>query len=215
MPTATRTDWPWEEWRRCTVCASNVRLDPSVTTGDAPCPKCGSLSWASDRYPLKVGAVALVHWWGRTSTSGHVLAVAPAVHRASVLFTDCSHEAIVEAPEHRIHVTSAAHALPGPSRAACVACGAKSQFERWLAVRDELCSSCGAPPPSSPRVDSAGLMLDRRVELTHGDFAGATGIVERVSRTDAALIVNIGNFQGCVVRVIVMPPETKALGRSA
>jgi acyl carrier protein len=30
---------------RCPVCGSDVRIDPSLPFGDAPCPKCGCLLW--------------------------------------------------------------------------------------------------------------------------------------------------------------------------
>src|SRR5579885_2489359 len=30
---------------RCPVCGGDVRIEPSVPFGDAPCPKCGTLLW--------------------------------------------------------------------------------------------------------------------------------------------------------------------------
>jgi hypothetical protein len=30
---------------RCPVCGSEMRIEPSMPGGDAPCPKCGSLVW--------------------------------------------------------------------------------------------------------------------------------------------------------------------------
>jgi hypothetical protein len=30
---------------RCPVCGSDVRIEPSLFWGDAPCPKCGTLLW--------------------------------------------------------------------------------------------------------------------------------------------------------------------------
>ena len=30
---------------RCPVCGAEVRIEPSVLFGDAPCPRCGSLLW--------------------------------------------------------------------------------------------------------------------------------------------------------------------------
>ncbi len=33
---------------RCSVCGSEIRIDPSRPPGDAPCPKCGHLLWFSE-----------------------------------------------------------------------------------------------------------------------------------------------------------------------
>ena len=32
----------------CPVCDSDIRIDPSLPSGDAPCPKCGTLLWFID-----------------------------------------------------------------------------------------------------------------------------------------------------------------------
>ena len=29
----------------CPVCGSDIRIEPSLSSGDAPCPKCGTLLW--------------------------------------------------------------------------------------------------------------------------------------------------------------------------
>ena len=32
----------------CPVCNSDIRIEPSLSSGDAPCPKCGTLLWFID-----------------------------------------------------------------------------------------------------------------------------------------------------------------------
>jgi hypothetical protein len=50
---------------RCPVCGSDVRVDPSLSWGDAPCPECGSLLWfvgfsAEDRLFFEYEAAELI-----------------------------------------------------------------------------------------------------------------------------------------------------------
>ncbi len=43
MPISSRT--PEGEPNRCPVCGSEVCIEPSKPTGEAPCPRCGVLLW--------------------------------------------------------------------------------------------------------------------------------------------------------------------------
>jgi acyl carrier protein len=43
MIISSRTPEGWSN--RCPVCQAEVRIEPSLPTGDAPCPKCGHLLW--------------------------------------------------------------------------------------------------------------------------------------------------------------------------
>src|SRR5262245_18045329 len=43
MPPSSRT--PEGEPNRCLICGYDIRIEPSVTARDAPCPNCGVLLW--------------------------------------------------------------------------------------------------------------------------------------------------------------------------
>ncbi len=43
MSTSSRT--PEGTPNHCPVCNSDIRIEPSVPSGDAPCPNCGTLLW--------------------------------------------------------------------------------------------------------------------------------------------------------------------------
>jgi acyl carrier protein len=43
MPIASRTPEGWPN--RCPICGAELRMDPSIPPGDAPCPQCGHLLW--------------------------------------------------------------------------------------------------------------------------------------------------------------------------
>lgn len=53
MTISSRT--PEGDPNQCPVCSHHVRIEPSLDTRDAPCPRCGHLLWFSDditsRYP--------------------------------------------------------------------------------------------------------------------------------------------------------------------
>ena len=53
MIVSSRT--PEGEPNTCPICGADVRIEPSLFFGDAPCPKCGTLLWflnAGDRHRL-------------------------------------------------------------------------------------------------------------------------------------------------------------------
>jgi acyl carrier protein len=41
---------PEGEFNRCPICGARVIVEPSFSTGDAPCPRCGHLLWQFRRY---------------------------------------------------------------------------------------------------------------------------------------------------------------------
>lgn len=43
MAIASRTPGGWQ--KHCPVCGYSIRIEPSIPSGDAPCPRCGSLLW--------------------------------------------------------------------------------------------------------------------------------------------------------------------------
>lgn len=49
MTPASRTPEGWPN--RCPICGEAVTVDPSMPTGDAPCPACGCLLWFDSRWP--------------------------------------------------------------------------------------------------------------------------------------------------------------------
>jgi hypothetical protein len=53
MTISSRT--PEGDPNQCPICGHHVRIEPSLDTRDAPCPRCGHLLWFSDditaRYP--------------------------------------------------------------------------------------------------------------------------------------------------------------------
>ncbi len=58
MITSSRT--PEGAPNRCSVCGSEIRIDPSRPPGDAPCPNCGHLLWFSDVSTDGPGAEVLI-----------------------------------------------------------------------------------------------------------------------------------------------------------
>jgi|GEM_PF-1400053 len=57
MPTvSSRT--PEGSPNKCPLCGADIQIEPSIPTGDAPCPNCGGLLWFAvmDDQPLLFGA---------------------------------------------------------------------------------------------------------------------------------------------------------------
>jgi len=38
---------------RCPICGHDIRVEPSIPPGDAPCPYCGHLFWFDTQLPLQ------------------------------------------------------------------------------------------------------------------------------------------------------------------
>jgi DNA-directed RNA polymerase subunit RPC12/RpoP len=59
MTISSRT--PEGESNRCPICNHQVRMEPSITTRDAPCPHCGHLLWFDARPGNPVAVTDLIH----------------------------------------------------------------------------------------------------------------------------------------------------------
>ncbi len=62
MPTmiSSRT-WGGGEPRRCPICAALSWVEPTMTIGDAPCPRCGHLLWPGNRARRLLATVSRRH----------------------------------------------------------------------------------------------------------------------------------------------------------
>ncbi|MBO0701275.1 MAG: hypothetical protein J2P46_22950 [Zavarzinella sp.] len=60
MTISSRT--PEGDPNQCPICGHHVRIEPSLDTRDAPCPRCGHLLWFSDDITRRYPDLA-TKWW--------------------------------------------------------------------------------------------------------------------------------------------------------